>query len=131
MIVPSPPQFAVTLREVGTTSEITVEGDLDISTVAELRAGLHDALQREPERVVVDLRPVTFIDSSGLRCLIEAKALAETSGLEVVVLRPLPPVDQTFEICGLDEVFPLLEPAAEPRFGASPAPSPAFVVDWS
>jgi anti-sigma B factor antagonist len=129
MLVPAEPQFTVTSRQVGTTTEIAVQGDLDISTVADLKSIIADALGPAPERVVVDLRAVTFIDSSGLRCLIEAKARAEIDRLDLEVLRPPPPIDRTFELCGLDEIFPVLEAATERRPGSDPAEP--YLADWA
>ena len=120
---------AVASRDLGTTTEITVEGDLDMSTVGELTARVVDAFGQEPERVVIDLRRVTFIDSSGLRCLIEARARGEVSRVDLVVLRPPPPVDRTFELCGLNDIFPVLGAAAGRRF--TPSASEPYIADWA
>ena len=50
---------------------------------------------------MLDLASVTFIDSSGLRVLIDAHRRAEADGRVLVIVHPSPPVSRLFEISGL------------------------------
>ena len=82
-------------------------GEVDLHVASELRERLNDAIDGEPENVVVDLSSVTFLDSMALGVLLGAhKRLRETGGeLELIV--PSPELRRVFEITLLDEVFTL------------------------
>lgn len=75
-----------------------VRGEIDISNVDELRAGLADAAGRGPV-VVVDLSAVTFLASVGVRALLDGGA-----GDGRIVLVTGPQVLTVLRICGLDRV---------------------------
>jgi anti-anti-sigma factor len=64
-------QVAVRRSDPAGIAVVRCEGEVDISTVEELRFVLDDLLVSHPSGVAVDLRDVSFIDSSGLRCLLE------------------------------------------------------------
>ena len=61
---------------------ITLEGELDIATAPALESALRDSrtAMRRPERRVVDLRGLTFMDSSGLRAILSANGAARRDG---------------------------------------------------
>jgi anti-sigma B factor antagonist len=61
--------------------EITVTGDIDMSSAAALDEVLDDVLDAGASFVVLDLSAVSFLDSSGLRSIVRAsRALAERDG---------------------------------------------------
>ncbi len=86
---------------------LTVSGEIDVATSPELRRELHQVADREPARLVVNLRDVTFIDSSGLGVLVGIlKRLREEGRDDVLVLEELQePVAKVFDITGLTELF--------------------------
>jgi anti-sigma B factor antagonist len=86
---------------------LTVAGEIDVATSPELRRELHQLADREPTRLVVNLRDVTFIDSSGLGVLVGGlKRLREEGRGDVLVLQGLQePVRKVFDITGLTELF--------------------------
>lgn len=55
--------------------QVTAQGDIDLSTTADLRTVLEKvcASRTEPANLVVDIREVTFIDSAGLALLVEVR----------------------------------------------------------
>ncbi|MBA2609944.1 MAG: STAS domain-containing protein [Actinobacteria bacterium] len=64
--------LTVTVRSVnGQHAEVAVAGEVDVSTEAILREALVGLVERGAKDLVVDLADVTFLDSSGLRALIE------------------------------------------------------------
>jgi anti-anti-sigma factor len=71
------------------TVELALTGELDLSYVAMLREELGRALERAsragdaPTRLIVDLRSLTFIDSSGIQVLVAAKRRATQNGVEL------------------------------------------------
>jgi anti-anti-sigma factor len=89
----APPPFEVHAEP----GRVTASGELDIETAPQLRAAIDGA----PE-LTLDLRDVTFIDSTGLSLLIE---LAQ-SGKELTIL-PSESVTRLAELCGLRDTLPL------------------------
>jgi anti-sigma B factor antagonist len=51
---------------------LLVSGEVDLSVAPELRARLDELVGRDVRHLVVDLRPVTFLDSTGVGVLVAA-----------------------------------------------------------
>ena len=96
----------------GSTETVAVVGDVDLATVDVLRAQLTSALQRG-QKVVLDLREVSFMDTQGLAAVIEAERSASESGIDFVVVRAPATVHRLFEMIGLtDRLTVVDDPAA-------------------
>ncbi len=81
-------------------------GELDLESATVLRAVLGEYLDAGFPRLVLDLRAVTFMDSSGLHLLLEAQRDARARGVELSV-RPGPPsVQRVFDVTGTAKLFP-------------------------
>jgi anti-anti-sigma factor len=99
-----------TLSEGGAV--VHVDGELDLATVPELErmlAGLDLG-----ERLVIDLSPCTFLDSSAIRVLINAIKDADERGGTVTLVAPDPGVARVLEIASVDSmttVHPTLDAA--------------------
>ena len=65
-VLPQRPEFEVTVCSEGGVRVVTVSGELDLDTMGELNAVLADD-EGLVATTVIDLRRLTFIDSSGLR----------------------------------------------------------------
>ena len=82
----------------------TVCGQIDIATVSILSEHLGHLARENPQRLVIDLAGVSFIDSSGLAEFVRIrKALPQDCS--VVVRSPQRRVRQLFKITGLDSVI--------------------------
>lgn len=88
-----------------------VSGEIDASTAPRLIDAL-DKLPGDHGAVVVDVRDVTFIDSSGLRVLIALAERAKGEGRALELASPSTSVTRLLEITGLAEMFGV-EPTAE------------------
>lgn len=87
---------------------IDVRGELDVTTVTAFRNLLVDTITRErPARVVIDMRKVTFMDSTGIGALVVGYNAAHDVGADFVVRNPSPFVHRQLHITGLTEVFGL------------------------
>jgi len=84
---------------------VSLDGDLDLATVEPLSGILREILERRPATVAVDLARVSFIDSTGIRCLVNAASAAATDGCKLVVRRPTATVVRVLGICGVDELL--------------------------
>jgi anti-sigma B factor antagonist len=106
--------FAVDVHRRGDVAVVLAHGELDLATVETLRAAL-DRVERAA-RLVLDMRGLSFIDSTGLHMLVELHERALRDGFELILVAPAPPVDRPIRVCGLDAVLPFA-PAAS-RLGA-------------
>jgi anti-anti-sigma factor len=76
----SPSSFEIRDLTDGATRILAVEGELDLSTVGVPARGVDDQLGESPGNLTLDLSAVTFMDSSGLRLLIELNDRARREG---------------------------------------------------
>ena len=76
-------------------------GDVDLGTAEAVRREL-EAVQGEARAIVIDLREVTFLDSSGIRLLIEAQLASDRDGYRLTVVRGPDHVQRLFELAGLE-----------------------------
>jgi anti-sigma B factor antagonist len=112
---------------------VVVRGEHDIYTAPALRDRLDEALgapdgAAAPAGVVVDLSGATFLDSSILGALLEARRQALERGLGYVVSlgdEPEPGVQRILEITGLVPVFPVVRSLTEALEAARSAPADA------
>jgi anti-anti-sigma factor len=89
---------------------VIVHGSLDLPEVGPLRAILTEICAGDAPGVVVDLTDVTFIGSSGLGILIQAKQDLDQLNRALVVRGAAPQIRQAFEITHLDQVLEFEEP---------------------
>ena len=82
-------------------------GDLDVATAGTLHAAL-DGIERT-EHLVLDLRGLSFINSTGLHLLVALHQRAQRDGFQLTLLAPAAPLDKAIQLCGLDETLPFVE----------------------
>ena len=95
-------------------------GELDIATVETLRATLDSAIaetqrlaldgMESPARLVLDLRALSFLDSTGLHLLVALNQRAKRDGFRLALLAPAAPIDRPIRLTGLDQVLPIVAP---------------------
>jgi anti-sigma B factor antagonist len=88
---------------------LTLEGELDLATVPELREQLITAAESGARKLVLDMRGVSFMDSTALAAIIHAK---KRMGADAEVTLVLPPDSYgrlIFEVTGLDGVLDVVE----------------------
>ena len=111
--------FGVTFYDFEGGRIFALRGELDASTsrkLAEQLVGLPGSL------IVVELDELTFIDSSGLGVIHEARRIAIKDGGHLVVCRPRPMVYRVLEITGLDTWVTDWNPAWSNLSVSGPAP---------
>ncbi|MGN9782603.1 STAS domain-containing protein [Nonomuraea sp. ZG12] len=85
---------------------LSLSGELDLATAAELRHCMAEAIASTvPPRVVVDLKAVAFCDSSGLSELLAALGGAEAAGGTLVLCEVHPRIKRVLNVTGLNRRF--------------------------
>jgi anti-sigma B factor antagonist len=102
------PPFEIELSRSGETVTVAPTGELDIATVPRLADALA-AAERPYERLVLDLRGLSFIDSSGLRLVLMEVERAAGEGHAVEVIPGDERVQRIFRLTGADRIVPFAE----------------------
>lgn len=82
---------------------LALSGELDVMGAAEARMAL---LALEPARggwLVIDLRDLSFMDSTGVRLMLQALDFADRQGAMLAVIRGPSAVQRALEVVGLAE----------------------------
>jgi anti-anti-sigma factor len=117
------PQTAgVAQSEVENAVWLMLTGELDLVTVPQLNESVRRA-EIDAELIVVDLRGLEFIDSSGAQLLLAAQRRVGRAGGRLVIVRGLHEVDWYLALVGFDREFALVD--QPPVINA-----PVTVVKW-
>lgn len=90
---------------------VHLAGELDLYTAAAVRQALLDLCREDPARLVIDLERLTFIDSTGLGVLIEARSQLRDRGA-FVLAAPGHETHRALQISGLDRHLDVRESVA-------------------
>jgi anti-anti-sigma factor len=90
---------------------VALVGELDLSTVAKVQEELRRVEASSPGTVVVDLSKLTFLDSTGLRCIVTADERAREEGRRMVIVRGPDAVQRVFAITRLEERLDMVDDA--------------------
>jgi anti-sigma B factor antagonist len=88
---------------------VALSGELDLSTVGKVQDELRRVEAASPPVVVLDLSKLTFLDSTGLRCLVTADERARDAGRRVVIVRGPDAVQRVFSITRLEERLEMVD----------------------
>lgn len=90
--------------------EIAAAGELDLSTSDLLREAVDVCCERDSLRVLMmDLRDLSFIDSTGLRALWYSRERAQAAGCELVLRSPSEAVQHLLRVTRLEKVFAVVD----------------------
>jgi anti-sigma B factor antagonist len=88
---------------------VALAGELDLSTVAKVQEELRRVEANAPATLVVDLSKLTFLDSTGLRCIVTADERARAEGRRIVIVRGPDAVQRVFTITRLDDRLEMVD----------------------
>jgi anti-sigma B factor antagonist len=84
---------------------VAPHGELDLATAPQVAQRLRDLCESGFEHIVLDLRAVRFMDSSGLRLVMREDAAARAEGRTFRIVPGPPAVQRLFELtCVLDRL---------------------------
>jgi anti-sigma B factor antagonist len=100
------PLLSVEPEVTGSRTVLRVAGEVDLATAPQLRAAIDAAVTSGAPEVCVDLCATTFMDSSGLHVLVEARRRAEETGCDLTLACAPGPVARVIELSGVGELIP-------------------------
>jgi anti-sigma B factor antagonist len=96
-------QLRIVLRREADRVVVVLDGELDMASAPSLLGAL-DAAEIEPDAMVVlDLQPLEFIDSTGLRAILSLRERCRDRGQQFAVTRGSPQVQRLLDITGVSE----------------------------
>jgi anti-sigma B factor antagonist len=85
---------------------VIADGELDLSTAPLLEAALLAAEATGATAITLDIDAVSFIDSTGLRVLLEAHARSETDSRRLRLTRGSDQAQRLFSLAAVDDILP-------------------------
>lgn len=112
--------FAVETRSAGRTAVLSLSGELDLVSSPRLEEALEVLDDPDTEFVVLDLRRLEFMDSTGLHLFVKAQQMAEESGRRLALVRGGEQVQRLLTLTGMTELLTIVD-SPEELFEAEPA----------
>lgn len=103
----SPPYrpFAISVVRSGDEVAVVAVGELDLASADGLGEQVRDVLAAGSAQILLDLRQVDFIDSTGLRMLLSLRNDAKRHHQPLTLVPPTPAARRIFEITGTRNLF--------------------------
>ena len=100
--------FEINERYVNDVVVLDISGNIDIKTAPSLKVKLESLIRFGHHKIVVNLRDVDFIDSTGVGSLMHGLKMINpiTGGIKIIGLSPQN--FNVFSVLQLDRVFPIL-----------------------
>lgn len=105
-----PEPFRCETRRNGDAWWVRPVGELDIDTAPQLEHELVRARASGAARLVLDLRALTFMDSTGLRLVIRWDKAARAEGFEFAIVPGSEVIQRVIRLTGMDEHLPVADP---------------------
>jgi len=101
--------FEVKSEQRGDVVLVKLSGELDISSAPKVEDELARVEPDRPERIVLDLRNLAFMDSTGLRLLIAADTRARQQARRLTIVKGPETVQRVFRITRLEERLEIVD----------------------
>jgi anti-sigma B factor antagonist len=96
--------LTISEERVGRRAVLSVAGEVDINSATELRTAIESAATGAFE-IWLDLSALTFMDSSGLHAMSEARLRLTEANIRLTVICPEGPVLRVLALTGFDRIF--------------------------
>jgi anti-sigma B factor antagonist len=111
--------FDVQAQRVGDRYVVTPAGELDLATAHALGHTLAQAAALGAGHVVLDLRDLSFVDSSGISVILKLQRHFAVEGVRFEVIKGTDVVQRAFALAHVEPLLPWITPPSEN--GAGPA----------
>ncbi len=113
--------FQVNVEDDGTLLVLRLHGELDLGTMGQVEEAVEEHCQGR-RALVIDMRELEFMDSSGLRLMIELQG--RNDGTMVAFLAPRERVGRLLDMTGARDTFTWVHDPQDALAGTGPSPAP-------
>ena len=106
----SPPEFKLTVHPDRDRVVVATVGELDLMSAGAVESAVIGLLERGFSHVVVDLRGLSFLDSTGIRALLTCHARAQREDARLSIILGDDRTRRPLEICGVLDALNVIEP---------------------
>jgi anti-sigma B factor antagonist len=106
-----PPRFECLVEPDRDQVVVRPQGELDMATVPQVDEQVRELVESGFKKVVIDLGSLTFLDSTGIRMLLQWTATADTDGIDFALLPGTGAVERVLDITGVRQHFHFIDPA--------------------
>jgi anti-sigma B factor antagonist len=106
----TPGELRCEIARNGETGWVQPFGELDLDSVHRVQSALEELRDEGCPRVVLDLRGLTFMDSTGLRLVIRWDTTAREDGFRFAIVPGADVVQRVFRLTGMDDHLTVADP---------------------
>jgi anti-anti-sigma factor len=93
------------VRETPGSARLVLRGDFDTASTAAANGALTDLLGGRFDRVILDLSELDFMDSTGVKFLVDARDAARELGVKIALVYGGDPVERVLTVSGVTTLF--------------------------
>jgi anti-sigma B factor antagonist len=108
-----PDSFRCETGRAGDTDWVRPVGELDLDTEPQLEEAITACREQGAPRLVLDLRELTFMDSTGLRLVIRWDTAAKQQGFEFAIVPGPDVVQRVVRLTGMEDQLTFTDPPAD------------------
>jgi anti-anti-sigma factor len=101
--------FLVQTHPSGRAVTLTLSGEIDLLSRPHLARAMDGLSDSDAELVLIDLRRVEFMDSTGLHVLVQAQQRAQDSGQRFALIRGGEQVQRLLDLTGVAELLTIVD----------------------
>ena len=105
--------FRLEVRDEGRATVISLSGELDLASSPALQEELERAAAAETPMLIIDLRELDFMDSTGLSVLVRAHQRIEERGRQLAMVRGPQQVQRLLSLTGVADRLTLVDSPEE------------------
>jgi anti-sigma B factor antagonist len=105
--------FRLEVRNEGQTTVIAVSGELDLASSPALQEELDRVAASDAQLLIIDLRDLDFMDSTGLSVLVRAHQRIEEQGRQLAMVKGPQQVQRLLSLTGVAERLKLVDTPEE------------------
>jgi anti-anti-sigma factor len=105
----APAELTISSERNGDEQVITLRGDLDLATAGDLERELARVEASGVGSILIDLSGLSFMDSTGIRLMLDADASAREGSHSLSLRRGPIAVQRVFELTGLVDLLPFVD----------------------
>jgi len=95
------------IAEMSDVRVVNLSGNIDVSYSSELRTNLKNMVDTGTTNIILNLKDVDFIDSSGLGIFVAIYKILQPLGGSIRLASPQKTVSRIFDLTGTRKVFPI------------------------